>query len=773
VLLLFTIRIPTCKMQPLQPRQDLGQIRSRERVFALLRTPEFSDSFDALHLPFPSSAEERILLSDRHARRKSHSQGHGSKSSLAAEEATPKHNVRNHKKASRAYLNPDQPNFSQTYHNKTGHSLGTSLANDSSESCQRRLNHSVGPKSDLVAEEASLKPGLHQLSSDPIVSLPSEISDLILSYLSPAALDAARHTCKAWYHAIMSNDWVLSCVLGTDGGSSHRDLLKVLGVDSNLFWTFKDPDAWRTRFRMRDLQFLLPEPGSRYVSATRIGSQFGFMVFQLSNERPMGTDPIRTTLVIYRFDWKDLAQYAGSAEHDGTEGTVRIISMTKMERDTPSVLRIDIGDIVRLYSITVRKAFSNFESRFSLEALGSPEDAEVAKQWPLNVVQIAQSLNVAEESPLNGWTVLARFPPDQLISPFRSSEKARVHAGPRFLAEETCSSNIYVVIDDSREYSRPPPKEQEVEPEETGVFIASALLSRPESNSTYKNVTVAPTFTIHRTIRVAIIWQSSNEKDLRSELYIYDIPEVFYYKPSYNHSPTSDLPYHIVQGKRITSLSPQIGGTHPYSPLWHSDSSKHAVLGGLQLPHTTGNQDNYPRNLQYQKCFVWGATDSTENCTQITCKIFDLSFADPERLRLLTGGGVLWRQRQKPSSLFIRAKTLLCACALHDDEFKIVLPNTTTTPSTNDSSPEVARKSEFWPWKAVYPKQDHGNIGSMTRDDPPARQKALKRREEWFKMRIVEMRRKGLSDFEIAELWGHSRWTRYGQIRKPDGWQER
>lgn len=33
------------------------------------------------------------------------------------------------------------------------------------------------------------------------------------------------------------------------------------------------------------------------------------------------------------------------------------------------------------------------------------------------------------------------------------------------------------------------------------------------------------------------------------------------------------------------------------------------------------------------------------------------------------------------------------------------------------------------------------------------------------------MKRAGLSDFEIAELWNMSAWTRYGQIRKSEGWE--
>ena len=34
------------------------------------------------------------------------------------------------------------------------------------------------------------------------------------------------------------------------------------------------------------------------------------------------------------------------------------------------------------------------------------------------------------------------------------------------------------------------------------------------------------------------------------------------------------------------------------------------------------------------------------------------------------------------------------------------------------------------------------------------------------------MKRAGLTEFEVAEVWNVSHWTRYGQVRKPEGWRE-
>lgn len=91
----------------------------------------------------------------------------------------------------------------------------------------------------------------------PKLKLPSEVSDLIiiiLSYLSLASLDAARHNCSNWRTKIMSNSWVLSIVLGVkekrspldgslSGKLSHRDLLEKFGCDSDLPSTCQHPES--------------------------------------------------------------------------------------------------------------------------------------------------------------------------------------------------------------------------------------------------------------------------------------------------------------------------------------------------------------------------------------------------------------------------------------------------------------------------------------------------------------------------------------------------
>ena len=344
-------------------------------------------------------------------------------------------------------------------------------------------------------------------------------------------------------------------------------------------------------------------------------------------------------------------------------------------------------------------------------------------------------------------------------------------------------------------------------------FLGTALLSRPVSNSAYKNVSVAQTVTIDGNIRVAIIWQTTTLEKPISELYIYDIPEAVYFEPckSYNHNTIEDpsteagdltegalpQPSRLIHGKRITSLDQSTGGIHPHSPLYQLASPQETALGGLQFPHTTENQDTFPRNIQYQKCFVWGPATSEAPCTQISFKVFDFSFADPQRLHSLTAYGAETGQHPDQSCRRIELNSLHCACALHDDGFRIVLPDITASvaskpvTTTRESStsetmsswlPNFAiRKgslplegiiSTLWPRKpSPAQKSPLQDIGSISRNDSPARRAALERRQKWLRGRIVGMKREGLSDFEIAELWNMSAWTRYGQVRKPEGWQ--
>lgn len=380
------------------------------------------------------------------------------------------------------------------------------------------------------------------------------------------------------------------------------------------------------------------------------------------------------------------------------------------------------------------------------------------------------------------------------------SEGFRKHTEPRFLAEQKETGDIQVII-------KVDPSEK---PTQHGNpdFAGTALLARPRPKSVYKNVAVAPAIIKDGSIRAAIIWQTTDLENPISELYIYDIPEAMYYEPcrSYNQNTSENIsvaaedlsegaippPCRLVQGKRVTSLDQHMGGTHPSSPLYQLASPKEIAMGGLQFPHTTENQETFPRNVQYQKCFVWGPATSQREHTQISFQVFDFSFADPQRLRSLTIYGVGAGQRRGENHHNIELNSLHCACALHDDGFRIVLPDVTVVAASRpairrENTGEIASSwlhspkdslslngfaRSFWPWMSTSAQDGAQNVGSISRNDSLARRAALERRQEWLRGRIVGMKKVGLTDFEIAEIWNMSAWTQYGQVRKPEGWQE-
>ena len=363
-----------------------------------------------------------------------------------------------------------------------------------------------------------------------------------------------------------------------------------------------------------------------------------------------------------------------------------------------------------------------------------------------------------------------------------------------------------------------------------------ALLSRPRPTSAFKNIAVAPSFMKNGSIRTAIVWQTADPGKTISELYLYEILEAVYFGPCKACSRceaeklfcmVGDLSgdatsrgCRLVQGKRVTSLDEHMGGIHPSSSLYQLASPKSIALGGLDFPHTTENQDAFPRNVQYQKCFVWGPASLETECTQLSMKVLDFSYADPQRLRSFVthGVGLGWRRDRKFHNIAL--DSVHCACALHDDGFRVVLPDITTSaktiktpepssflqrrirnttetaaPATTEFPPlreslapldGLFEWSSFWPsssWpppsisaptttKTRAPNDQDEPVGSVSKNDTLPRRAALARQQEWLRGRIRGMKRVGLTEFEIAELWNLCVWTRYGLLRKPDGWRE-
>ena len=358
-------------------------------------------------------------------------------------------------------------------------------------------------------------------------------------------------------------------------------------------------------------------------------------------------------------------------------------------------------------------------------------------------------------------------------------------------------------------------------------YVGTTLLSPPQIASVFKNVAVAYTLLRDGTTRVGIVWRTPFLEEARSELYIYDIPEAVHHEPCASYGSVCSLANafetskhsdevailqrcRVVQGKRISSLSPCVGGTHPCSPIAGLAFPEEISLGGLQMLHTMGNQDAYPHDVQYQKCFVWGPVYSEDRTSQISFKIIDFSFADPQHLKSLIYKNLpltYKKTRRLPRQPIPTIESVHCPCVLHDTGFRIILPCVTASQSTLFERPKAWttwqwqqrrlpkavvldgsisrdwleaegawRNPWFGPRKADCLSEDvRGesveSIGTISRNDTPARQSALQRQHQWLVGRIRGMKRESLNDFEIAELWSAADWTQWGQIRKPEGWR--
>ena len=368
--------------------------QSRARVFDHARRQtgsHFSPLVDAFHPAFPASAEHYI----------------SEPYNLKTNECT------------RTCLDHDPCQDTRFRHNNARRQVNSAATDD----CSLQIDRATETRGHCgEGREENLLAG----TSDPISKLPPEVSDLILSYLSPAALDAARHVCKYWRTRILSNTWVLSSVLGAKGEDSppdrspsvevsHPRLLRKLDHDSNLPSSALCSDAWRTRFRIRNLDFSIPSAFSTltrpaFVATARTGFQNGLLAFQLQASTQGIGNKSQSTLVIYFFDSAEIPWYAGAIHDVKGQGALHITRMIEIRRYAEWLLRIEIGDTLGLYLLTAREAFSSTGSRFLLKSLESldtipdflkEESGELAGS-PEPLVAGDQSWNVIESFPLDG-----------------------------------------------------------------------------------------------------------------------------------------------------------------------------------------------------------------------------------------------------------------------------------------------------------------------------------------------------------------------------------
>lgn len=172
----------------------------------------------------------------------------------------------------------------------------------------------------------------------------------------------------------------------------------------------------------------------------------------------------------------------------------------------------------------------------------------------------------------------------------------------------------------------------------------------------------------------------------------------------------------------------------------------------------------------HQAVYIWGSRGN-----QVSLSIFDLTCGGPNLRQLhwlccdscVHDGETLHSLKKRnlnPSHT--RIEGVVCQCALHDNGYSIILPDTRSTLS------EAVPVQSKWSWRKVRSPPEPSIDGGVKPDDTPARARALKRRDEWLRESIRYMKRADLDNDEIRIAWDHQRWTKYGRFDMPDRWKD-
>lgn len=251
----------------------------------------------------------------------------------------------------------------------------------------------------LEAEEQKAAGSIWSMPEIPdiLLRLPTELSTIVFSFLSPVSLDAARCVSRAWRLRISRDTWILSSVLTPETPSIseetpkelHRRLLKQLDLENAISRISNHPDAWGLHFQETTLKFVIPPRCKHqhrrvtayksYFSSVGIcdaGDFIALMTKDLIEESPTPrNEKSGSTLLFYRLglfsqpSYIGAIQYARSQPHPAVSSTIRKLSTVSCGRGW--LLKLDMGDYVTCYLVDSCKGFGKDEKAYILEPLGS------------------------------------------------------------------------------------------------------------------------------------------------------------------------------------------------------------------------------------------------------------------------------------------------------------------------------------------------------------------------------------------------------------------
>ena len=652
-----------------------------------------------------------------------------------------------------------------------------------------------------ATEESSSNQALN-----PFSKLPLEVFELIFTKLSASALDAARFTCRALHKRIMTSSHILEATVDMDKSSKRnwstnnqlRELGRQLDEDADLVRHPVEPNGWRVRYRHCGVDLFCPPSHVTSLEETSnlpaqvVNARFcidGTSIAALVSKRQ--GQHWTSKIFLYQFCISGRPRYVGSVPLHHSEDPISIRSAAIPDRSEAWSISIGVGQKMSQYRVESSKAFSIHQPAFTIRPETSPLKAEKNPTTP--------------ESDDKSWVLLGRLPksgvsPQQqhlkmwcctnaTQDPQAEATEGSPHGAELFhLAHHIETNQLYTVCVRRSSSFAETLRSSSASPRIKTLVPIAKLLS-PHHHAIYRNIAIAPHPAVDGTIQVAIIWQIPTPLGQHaSELYIHEIPAL-------HHDFTTEIP-----AKRIRSLGIGVGGIHPSSLLLTTpeptstespfDPVSQNALSGLTFLQIAQN-DSRQRHILKERIFIYAWGPSPQCKSSIKLHIFDISYSTPFLNTLpphLAPGSKFARKLDKDDN----AWGIVCQCALHDDGYRVVLPNLYPSHSgrnaKSESDAKVKAEAENAPtsrWLRIFSRkqnlegrdeergeEEEEDLGSVEwRIEEPV-QAALNRKEEWLLDKVRVLKRAGLDDEGIITAWFSRRWTRYGFVALPLGWKD-
>ena len=294
---------------------------------------------------------------------------------------------------------------------------------DREDNCCFHPRYPASPRTYL--DEAGIVTVHIAKSNDRMMDLPGEVINLIFANLSPAALDAIRYTCKAWWIRIMGDVTLLKSVLGPcsidrtdltvgdrspDQATQLRQLAVQLDRQSKITHALSRRDCWRSHYQSVDMTFALPlvqlpdftppgmvhtesfvailaakywSPGDLFVLLVRRRLELACYMYDSTAYPPqMLFYTFSSGLLLYTFSSSLQPLYVGSISCSNDSTTLEINhgylrTNPKIQAESTTCFEIVLDKEVIYASLTSQSSFGECASPFKIEVINSVAESSV------------------------------------------------------------------------------------------------------------------------------------------------------------------------------------------------------------------------------------------------------------------------------------------------------------------------------------------------------------------------------------------------------------